>query len=208
MLGRLRNHLLTGILVTAPVGITFWFIWSLISWVDQRVLPFIPARYNPESYLPIGVPGIGLIIAILALTLIGAITAGLVGRWLIRMSERILIHMPVIRGIYGPLKRVFELVLAEDSTAFREAVMIEFPRAGQWSIGFVAGPTQGEVGALIDEDMLNVFVPTTPNLTSGYLVFVPRRDVVALGMSAQEALTTVISHGIVTPPDRRAREGS
>jgi uncharacterized membrane protein len=206
LLGRLRNYLLAGILVTAPIGITFWLTWSLISWVDQRVLPFIPARYNPETYLPFGVPGVGLIVAIIVLILIGAVTAGLVGRWAVNLSERILNRMPVIRSIYGPTKQIFEMVFGERSTAFREVVLIEFPRAGQWSIGFVSGVTKGEIQEFIEGEILSVYVPTTPNPTSGFLVFVPRCDAVALSMSAEEAFTTVISHGLVTPPDRRPPE--
>jgi uncharacterized membrane protein len=206
LLGRLRNYLLAGILVTAPIGITVWLTLTLINWVDRRVLPFIPARYNPETYLPFGLPGIGVIIALLFLTLIGAITAGIVGRWVVNLSERALSRMPVIRRIYGPTKQIFEMVLAEKSKAFREAVLVEFPRNGQWSIGFITGVTKGEIQELIGGDVLSLYVPTTPNPTSGYLVFVPRSAVVPLSMSADEAFTTVISHGLVTPPDRRPPE--
>jgi uncharacterized membrane protein len=204
--GRLRNYFLAGILVTAPIGITIWLTWSLIAWVDQRVLPFIPARYNPENYLPVGVPGIGLVIAIIALTLIGFVTTNLVGRWLIGLSERVLNRMPVVRSIYGPTKQIFEMVLAQKSTAFRDVVMVEFPRIGQWSIGFITGVTEGEVQELTEDEVVNVYIPTTPNPTSGFLIFVPRRDVIPLSMSAEEGIKMVVSGGLVTPPDRRPPE--
>jgi uncharacterized membrane protein len=204
LLGRLRSYLLAGILVTAPIGITIWLTWTLISWIDQRVLPFIPAKYNPETYLPFGVPGVGAIIAIIGLTLIGAITAGLVGRSLVALGERVLNRVPVIRSIYGPTKQIFRAVLGGKSTAFREVVLIEFPRVGLWSIGFITGVTEGEVQEITEDEVVKVYVPTTP--TSGYLLFVPWRDVVPLSMSAQEGITLVISHGLVTPPDRRPPE--
>jgi uncharacterized membrane protein len=203
---RFRYHLIAGILVAAPIGITFWLTWSLIGWVDQRVLPFIPARYNPETYLPFAVPGVGVIIAVLLLILVGAVTAGLVGRWVVNLGERVLNRMPVIRRVYGPTKQIFETVLAEKSRAFRDAVLVEFPRPRQWSIGFVTGSAEGEIREFIGDDVLNVYVPTTPNPTSGFLIFVRRSDIVPLSMSAQQAFTAVLSHGLVTPPDRRPPE--
>src|SRR5262245_36450399 len=181
---RLRTYLIAGILVTAPIGITFWLTWSLISWIDQRVLPFIPARYNPETYLPFAVPGVGLVIATLFLILVGAVTAGLVGRWVVNMGERVLNRMPIIRRVYGPTKQIFELVLAERSRAFRDAVLVEFPRARQWSIGFITGSAEGEIREVVGGEVLSLFVPPTPNPTSGFLVFVRRSDIVPLSMSA------------------------
>ena len=205
LLGRLRYYLLAGVLVTAPIAITFWLTWSLIRWVDQRVLPILPTKYNPETYLPIGVPGLGLIIAIVVLTVVGAITAGLVGRWVVKLSERVLNRLPFVRSIYGPLKQIIGSVLEQKSGAFRQVVLVQFPRPGLWSLGFITGVTRGEIQDLAEDEVVNVYIPTTPNPTSGYLAVVPRQSVVPLSMSAEEGFTLVISHGLVTPPDRRPR---
>lgn len=203
---RLRNYLLTGILVTAPIAITFYIAWLAIDFVDSRVTPLIPARYNPETYLPFGIPGLGLILVIIALMLIGWLTAGLVGRFFLRTGERVLARMPVIRNIYGALKQVFETILSRKSTAFRQVVLVEYPRRGIWVLGFLTGRTEGEVQHLTAENVLNVFLPTTPNPTSGFLLFVPKEDVLVLDMSVEEGIKMVVSGGIVTPPDRRPPE--
>ena len=204
--GRLRAYFLAGILITAPISITFYLAWQFIAFVDDRVKPLVPARYNPETYLPFGIPGIGLIIVLIGLTLIGAMTAGIVGRMWLRLIERILARMPVIRGVYGAMKQIFETVLAHKSTAFRQVVLVEFPRRGMWALGFLTGVTEGEVQELTEDEVINVFLPTTPNPTSGFLFFVPRRDVVVLSMSVEEGIKMVVSGGIVTPPDRRPPE--
>ena len=194
---------LAGIVITAPISITFYLAWLFVSFVDSKVTPLIPAAYNPTTYLPFGLPGLGLVIVIVALTLIGAMSAGFVGRMLMRFYERLLSRMPVLRSIYSATKQIIETVVAHQSTAFREAVLVEYPRRGIWCIGFLTGVTRGEVQKLTDEEVLNVFLPTTPNPTSGFLLFVPRRDLIVLDMSVEEALKMVISGGIVAPPVRK-----
>lgn len=203
---RLRAYLLAGVLVTAPIAITIYIAWLFISFVDARVKPLIPRAYNPENYLPFSIPGIGLIVVIAVLILIGALTAGFVGRLIVQISERALARMPVIRSIYGATKQIFETVLAKQSEAFREVVLVEYPRRGIWAIGFITGTTLGEVQELTEDEVVNVFLPTTPNPTSGFLLFVPRRDLVSLHMSIEEGIKMVVSGGIVTPPDRRPPE--
>lgn len=213
LLSRLRDYFLAGLLVTAPISITIYLTWSFISWVDDTVLPLLPAAYNPENYLRFDVPGIGLIhltlpgiglvIAIVVLVIIGALAAGLVGRLFVDYSERILNRMPIVRSIYGATKQVFETMLTQKSDVFREVVLVEFPRVGMWSIGFIAGRTEGEIQELTEDEVLNVYIPTTPNPTSGYLCFVARKDIVPLSMSVEEGIKMVVSGGIVTPPDRR-----
>ena len=198
---RLRNYFLTGIIVTAPISITIYLSWLFIDYVDSQVKPFIPAAYNPDTYLPFGLPGLGLVIMIIALTLIGALAAGLVGRTLVKMGERVLARMPIVRSIYSALKQIFETVLAQKSKAFREVVLIEFPRKGIWAIGFATGSTKGEVRGVIDHEVVNVFMPTAPNPTSGYLLFLPRKDVVFLDMTVEQGLKMVISGGVVAPPE-------
>jgi len=197
---RLRAYFFAGILLTAPFAITLYLAWLFVSFVDSRVTPLIPARFNPESYLPFAIPGVGVIVVILGLTLIGAFTAGYVGRLLTGFVDRLLARMPVVRTIYGAVKQIVETVLAQKSTAFRQAVLVEYPRAGIWTIGFLTGVTGGEVQEVTGREMINVFVPTTPNPTSGFLLFVPREDAIPLAMSVADALKMVISGGIVTPP--------
>ena len=207
LLARLRAYFLAGVLVTAPIAITFYIVWLIVSFVDERVGKLIPARYNPESYLPFGIPGLGLAIAIAALMVIGAMTAGYVGRIVVRVNDAMLARMPVVRSIYGATKQIFETVLAHKSTAFRQVCLVEYPRRGIWSIGFITGTTVGEVQDRTSEEVVNVFLPTTPNPTSGFLLFVPRRDILMLEMSIEDGIKMVISGGIVTPPDRRATRG-
>ncbi len=202
---RLRTYLLAGVLVTAPLGLTIYFAWAFIDWMDQKVMPLVPMKYHPETYLPFTIPGLGLIIALLVLITIGLLTASLLGRTFLNLSERILHRMPVVRSIYSTLKQVFETLLSHQSDAFRQVVMIEYPRRGLWALGFLTGPTVGEVQNMTKERVLNVFLPTTPNPTSGFLLFVPEEDVVVMQMSVEEGIKMVMSGGIVTPPDRRPK---
>ena len=203
---RLRAYFLAGVLVTAPISLTFYLAWLFIDFVDGKVTPLIPVQYHPETYLPFGMPGLGLFIVVVVLTLIGALTAGFLGRIFLRTSERVLARMPVIRTVYGAFKQILETVLAQQSQAFREAVLVEYPRRGIWAIAFITGRTEGEVQNIIEEEVTNIFLPTTPNPTSGFLLFVPRKELVPLSMSVEEAIKMVISGGIITPPDHRPME--
>ncbi len=202
---RMRAYLLTGILITAPAAITIYAAWVFIGFVDGQVTPLIPGKYNPETYLPFAVPGLGLIVLILSLMLVGALTAGFFGRIWIKLSEQLLNRMPVIRTLYNAVKQILETVLAQQSNAFREAVLVEYPRRGIWAIAFITGRTEGEVQNITEEECINIFLPTTPNPTSGFLLFVPKEDLVSLSMSVEEAIKMVISGGIITPPDLRSQ---
>jgi uncharacterized membrane protein len=199
MMARLRAYFFAGILITAPVSITVYLAWLFVSFVDSRVTPLLPARFNPETYLPFAIPGLGVVIMVVGLTLIGASTAGYFGRLVMRVFDASLARMPVVRSIYGAVKQIIETVLAQKSSAFRQAVLIQYPRLGVWTIAFLTGVTKGEVQDVTQSDVINVFVPTTPNPTSGFLLFVPRADVVPLAMSVEDALKMVVSGGIVTP---------
>ena len=201
--GRLRAYFFAGILITAPISITFYLAWLFITFVDSRVTPWIPEKYNPTTYLPFGLPGLGLVVVVVALTLIGMLTAGFFGRLIMRFYDGLLARMPVVRNVYSALKQIIETVLAQQSTAFRQAVLIEYPRRGLWAIAFITGRTEEEVQNLTDEEMINIFLPTTPNPTSGFLLFVPKGDLIPLSMTVEEAIKMVISAGIVTPPDHR-----
>lgn len=206
LFARLRNYFLTGIIVTAPVGITIALAFWVISWIDSKIVPLIPEGYNPqllfEIHTGIHVPGIGLVVVFIGLTLIGFLAAGLVGRVLVRTGEGILTRMPVIRSVYSALKQIFETVLRSSSRSFREVALIEYPRRGIWALGFITTKTSGEVQSDISEDVVNVFLPTTPNPTSGFLLFVPKKDIIVLSMTVEEAIKMIVSAGIVTPPHR------
>ncbi|MFN4282808.1 MAG: DUF502 domain-containing protein [Alphaproteobacteria bacterium] len=202
--GRLRTWLLAGVLVTAPIVITFYLIWWVIHFIDAIVTPLIPLRYQPETYLQFGVPGLGLIIVLIALTFIGALTTSLLGRYFLTLNDRVLARMPVVRGIYGATKQVFETIFSSKGNAFRSVVLVEFPRAGAWCLGFVTATTTGEIADHAAAPLVSIFVPTTPNPTSGYLLFVPKSDVIELQMTVEEGLKMIVSGGIVTPVDRSA----
>ncbi|MEO3430261.1 DUF502 domain-containing protein [Pelagibius sp. CAU 1746] len=204
---RLRNYFLAGVLVTAPISITFWLTWRVITFVDDHVTPIIPPKWNPETYLPFGVPGLGLIVALIALTLIGFLAAGYVGRMTMRIGERIVARVPIVRSVYSWTKQVFETVLSKSSVAFREVVLIEYPRPGCWAVGFITGQTVGEVQRLTAATVYNVFVPATPNPTTGFLLFVPQQDVHHLDLTVEEGIKLVISGGIVVP-DQEGLEGA
>ena len=206
MWARTRGYFLAGLLVVAPVGITFWLSWLVLNFVDDRVTPLIPVAYNPNTYVPFGIPGLGVLVLLLFITFIGALTRVLLGRWMVRGGEHLLSRMPVVRSIYGATKQIVETVLAHQSDAFRQAVLFEYPRRGSWAIGFVTGKTIGEVQNVTEDEVVNVFLPTTPNPTSGYLLFLPRRELVPLSMSVEAAIKMIISGGIVTPADLRPAE--
>ncbi len=203
LLRRLRTHFLTGIIATAPIGLTLYLAWVLVTFVDRVVTPLIPATYNPNTYVPFDIPGLGLIAAIILLTFIGFITANFLGREFVALGERIVDRMPVVRSVYGALKQIFETVLAQSSRSFREVVLVEYPRRGIWAVGFVTSTTEGEIQALKEDTLVNVFLPTTPNPTSGFLLFIPRGDLITLHMTIEEGIKMVISGGIVTPPNKR-----
>ncbi|WP_340118909.1 DUF502 domain-containing protein [Pelagibius sp. 7325] len=205
---RLRNYFFAGILVTAPIAITVWLAWEFVAFVDGTVTPYIPAPWNPETYLPFSIPGLGVVIVVLGLIMIGFLTAGFVGRSLVSASERLLARMPVIRSLYSAVKQIFETVLKEQSRAFREVILFEYPRKNCWALGFITGPAEGGIQELTPDDTVNVFLPTTPNPTSGFLLFLPRRETQILSMTVEEGIKMVVSGGIVTPPDREVGDAA
>ena len=197
---RLRAYLLAGVLVTAPISFTLYLAWLFIDFIDNRVSALLPQQFHPDTYLPFGVPGVGVVVVVIFLILVGWLAAGYVGRIILRSSEGILGRIPAVRSVYGAVKQILETVLAQQSSAFREVVLIEYPRRGVWAVGFISGPAKGQVQEITDETLVNVFLPTTPNPTSGFLLFVPRRDVISLNMSVEDGIKLVVSAGIVTPP--------
>ncbi len=199
---RLRNYFLTGFIVAAPLAITAYIAWSFIGWVDGWVKPYIPNYYNPDTYLPFPVPGFGLIVAVILITLIGFLTANFVGRAIVNYGESLLENMPFVRNIYRGLKQILETVLSQQSNTFKKVALIEYPRKGLWALVFIATDARGEVKEELQEKAGNavaVFLPTTPNPTSGFLLFVPAEDIHPLAMSVEDAAKLVISAGLVAP---------
>jgi len=202
MMHRLRNYFLTGFIVCAPLAITIWLIWSFVGWVDSWVVPYIPAAYNPDAYVPFRVPGMGLIIALVLITLVGFLTANIIGRKIVSMGEFIVGRMPLVRSIYNGLKQIIETVLSDKSNTFQKVGLIEYPRKGIYALVFMATETGGEVRAKVGDaagQTLAVFLPTTPNPTSGFLLFVPKAEVIELSMSVEDGAKLVISAGLVSP---------
>ena len=198
-MSRIRSWFFTGILVMTPLILTIYVVWAFITFVDNLVVPMVPYYYRPSTYLPFPIPGLGLIIVFIFTTFVGILATGLFGRTLIRLWENILSRMPVVRSVYSAIKQILETVMATQSDAFRQAVLVEYPRKDIWAIGFVTGSTKGEVGENVDKKMVNVFMPTTPNPTSGFLLFFPEKDLIFLKMSVEDALKLVVSGGMVIP---------
>ncbi|WP_372890841.1 DUF502 domain-containing protein [Rhodosalinus sp.] len=212
LLAGLRASFITGIVVIAPVGLTVWLIWTAIGWVDSFVLPFVPGAYQPERLFQrifgpetqVNVRGLGVVVFLLFTVLIGWIAKGVIGRALIRWAERLVERMPVVRSVYSGAKQIAETVFAQSERSFEKACLIQYPRKDIWAIGFISTDTRGEVAekAQTGSELLSVFVPTTPNPTSGFLLFFPREDVIELDMSIEEAAKLVISAGLVHPNPR------
>lgn len=196
---KLRAYLFSGILVTAPVAITFYMAYKFIFWVDRLVNQMLPPQYKFDNVFPYALPGVGLVILIVFLIIVGMFTAGFLGGFLVRLGEWIVNKMPLISSVYSLLKQVFETIFSSKTQAFSKVVMLEYPRKGIWILGFVSSPTKGEVKKYFDDEMLNVFIPTTPNPTSGFLIFVPKKDTVELKMTVEEGIKFVISGGLVEP---------
>jgi len=200
---RLRNYFLAGVLVTAPISITAYIAWLVIDYIDGFVTGFIPAQYNPNTYLPFAVPGLGILILVVSLTAIGFVTANYLGQILGRVGERIVGRLPVIRSFYSAIKQIFETVFSKQTQSFREVVLIEYPRKEMWALGLVIGKTAPEVQEKVADELYSVFIPTM-SFTSGYLVFLPRKDMTTLDMTIEECLKMVVSGGIVTPAGNKA----
>lgn len=199
---RLRGWLVAGILVVIPLALTASIVWELVGYFDALVERWIPDYLNPGTYLPYKVPGYGLVVVIIGLTIIGAVTASLLGRWVVRLGDRIIARTPFVSGLYGAIKQVIETVVAQKTDTFRQVVLVEYPRRECWTIAFVCGQVHAELTRAVGDEMVSLYVPTTPNPTSGFLLFVPRRDVKPLRMTVEEALKLIVSLGIVLPPDR------
>src|SRR4051794_11242952 len=200
-MARFRNYFLTGLIVAGPIAITFYLTWWFVTWVDGLVRPFVPVAYRAETYLPFPLPGTGLIIAIFALTMLGFLTANLVGRKLVDFGERLVGRMPVVRAIYRSLKQVFETLFSGQGSSFRRVGLVEFPSPGMWSIVLISHPPTADVSNHLpgDEEHISVFLPCSPNTTTGFFFYVPKSKVIEVEMSTEDAATLIMSAGVVQP---------
>jgi uncharacterized membrane protein len=213
LLGVLRANFLTGLVVIAPIGLTLWLFWKVIGWIDGFVLPFVPRRFQPDVLLgnwfgpqyAIDIRGFGVVIFLVVTIIVGWLAKGFIGRSFLRWGESLVDRLPVIRSVYNGLKQIAETVFAQSENTFERACLVEYPRPGLWALAFVSTPARGELQDKVPgERILSVFLPTTPNPTSGFLLYVPERDVVYLEMSVEDAAKLIISAGLVYPPPRPA----
>ncbi len=199
----LRRWLIAGILVWAPLAVTFWVVNALVSFMDKSIV-LLPKAYRPEELLGFEVPGMGAFFAVVIVLFTGALVANILGRSLIHAWERLLDRIPLVSSIYSAVKQVIETFVSQDSRSFREVVLVEYPRRDAWSIAFVSGRPVGEVQERTEDELITLFVPTAPNPTSGFVIMVPRGDVIPLNMTVEEGFRMVISLGVVVPPRRDA----
>ena len=197
----LRTNFFTGLVVVAPIGMTLWLMWAITGKIDSWVLPFIPTTFTPKPYIGIDLRGVGVIIFLVFTVIIGWLTKGIMGKSLLHWAEDLVDRMPVVRSIYNGLKQLAETVFAQSETSFDKVCLIEYPRKGLWAVAFISTTTKGEIQEKIpvNEQMISVFLPTTPNPTSGFLLFVPQSDLIELDMTVGDAMKLVISAGLVYP---------
>lgn len=207
----LRSNFLTGLIVIAPIGITIWLIWTLTGWIDSWVLPFIPNAYNPAilinewTGIQVNIRGLGVVTFLIFTMLVGWIAKGLIGRSMIRWAESLVLSIPLIRTVYSGLKQIAETILQQGQQNFDKACLVEYPRKGMWAIAFISTKAKGEIQAKTNDEVVSIFMPTTPNPTSGFLLFVPIKDVQVLDMSVEDAAKLIISAGLVYPNGQDAK---
>lgn len=203
----LKGYFVTGILLWLPVTVTLWVLGLIIGTLDS-ILEFLPDAARPERLFGFSIPGLGLVITVLLLLGTGVLAANVFGRRIIMVGENLLTHIPVVKTIYNSVKQVSDTLLSDSGQAFRKALLVQFPHQGAWTVAFLTGQPSGQVTAHLEENepYLSVYVPTTPNPTSGYFIIVPKKDTRELDMSVDEALKYIISMGVVTPNERALPE--
>lgn len=203
----LRGSFLTGLVVVAPISLTLYLIWTVAGWVDSWVLPFVPVWLRPDQYIGLNIRGIGVIVFLIFTILVGWLAKGIIGKSMIAWAEGLVQGLPVVRSIYNGLKQIAETVFAQSDTSFDKACLIEYPRKGIWCIAFISTSAKGEIAKSMptDDSKTAVFLPTTPNPTSGFLLFLPRKDVIELEMTVEDAAKLVISAGLVYPNGDKAQ---
>jgi uncharacterized membrane protein len=206
-LAALRNTFIAGLAVIAPGILTVWLVWNVVTWIDGIVLPLIPARFRPQDLTGWDVPGVGVVLFLIFTLIMGYLTRGFVGRTLVGWGERIVGTMPVVRTIYNAVKQIADTILARSAPTFDRACLVQYPRPGIWALAFISTTTRGEIGERLGDngEMISIFLPTTPNPTSGFLLFVPRADVIELDMGIEDTAKLIISAGLVYPETRKAK---
>ena len=195
----MKKYFITGLLVLVPLFITVWVISSLIGMMDQSLLLF-PESWRPKAQLGLEIPGIGAVLTMLIIFVTGLIATNFFGKQLILMWESLLARVPVVKSIYSSVKQVSDTLFSDSGNAFRQAVLVQFPREGVWTIAFITGTPGGDVANHLYGDYVSVYVPTTPNPTGGYFLMMPRAEIVPLEMTVDAALKYIISMGVVSPP--------
>src|SRR5436305_12129868 len=201
LMGRFRNYFLTGLVVTWPIASTLYLVWWFVPWLDGVVRPFVPLAYRPETCMPYVVPGWGLIVAVFALTLLGFLTANLIGRTLVDLGETFVGRIPAVRAVYRGLKQVFETLFSGKGSSFRRVGLVEFPSPGMWSVVLLSQAPSVEVANSLpgQEEHISVFLPCAPNPTTGFFFYVPKSKIIEIEMSAEDAATLIMSAGVVQP---------
>jgi len=197
-MGKLRKWLFSGLLVLVPLIITLWVLDWVVSTLD-KTLHILPQSWQPDRWLGIHIPGLGVLFALVVVLLIGALASNIIGNQLVAWWHALLHRIPVVRSIYSGVKQVSDTLFSEKGNAFRQAVLVQWPRPGMWTIAFVTGSPGGDLVNHLPDDCLSVYVPTTPNPTSGFLLYVPKTDIIELSMNVEEAAKLVISAGLVAP---------
>lgn len=221
MLAAIRNNFFAGVVVIAPIGLTVWLIWTAVGWVDSVVMPFVPRYWHPDAtinrwlgnapgspeWIDVNIRGVGVVFFLLFTVLIGWVARGLVGRSLLRTSERMVDRLPVVRSIYNAVKQIAETVFNQAQVKFDRVCLVEFPRSGVWSVAFMMGTAKGEIRDRLSriDDYVTVYLPTTPNPTNGFLMYVRRSELILLDMSFEDAAKVIISGGLVNPDEDRER---
>jgi len=223
-----RNNFLAGLVIVIPIAITIWLIWTFVGWIDSWVMPFVPGAYHPDALISrwfgdsewfvrlfgedfhVNVRGIGVVFFLIFTSLVGWVAKGVIGRSLMSWGERMVARVPIVRSLYNGVKQIAETIFAQQDSKFDKACLVEYPRKGIWAIAFISTTAKGEIDSSIevDEPIISVFLPTTPNPTSGFLLFVPRHSVVELDMSVEDAAKLVISAGLVYPNGNDAKEAA
>ena len=212
LIGRLRSNFLAGLIIVAPIGLTFWLIYTVVGWIDGWVWPFVPNRWHPDvlinrwfgtdaTPIAVNVRGIGVVIFLVFTVIVGWLGKGYIGRAVIRTGERLVDRTPIVRSVYNGVKQIAETVFSQRDTSFDHACLVEYPKEGIWAIAFISTAAKGEIAAKLpgEDEIATVFLPTTPNPTSGFLLFLPRKDVIILDMTVEDAAKLVISAGLVYP---------
>lgn len=195
----LRGRFFAGMVIAAPLAATFLILQFLITFIDNRVKPLLPPLLKPETYTNYAIPGFGVLVVVIALTILGAITANLIGRSLLAATDRIFSRIPIVRNVYAAIKQLTEVLSNNQQASFDRCVMIEYPKQGSWCIGFVSSHAKQEIGAKLGTTKIGVFVPTSPNPTSGFLIYVEESETIALEMSVEEGAKMILTAGLVVP---------